>query len=146
MKVNEIISVEQQFNLPADRIWNAITNINEMKQWFFSNIESFKPEVGFKTEFKVNSQDRIFTHLWKITEVEPFVKIVYNWKYDTYPGDSFVHFELFKKEHSTILKVTSKVIESFPKNVPEFKSESCREGWNYFIKKNLKNYLENKEY
>ena len=145
MKANEIISVEQQFNLPADIIWNAITNISEMKQWFFSNIESFKPEVGFKTMFKVNSQDRVFTHLWEVTEVEPLVRIVYNWKYTEYPGDSFVHFELFKKQHNTILKVTSKVIESFPENVPEFKSESCREGWNYFIKQNLKNYLENKE-
>ena len=145
MKANEIISIEEQFNLPADKIWNAITNISEMKQWFFTNIESFKPEVGFKTQFKVNSQDRVFTHLWEITEVEPLIKIVYSWKYAEYSGDSFVKFELFEKQHSTILKVTSKVIESFPENIPEFKSESCKEGWNYFIKQNLKKFLEKYE-
>ena len=139
------IIVEQTFNYSVKTIWNAITNVDQMKDWFFENIPDFKPEVGFKTQFKINSQDRVFTHLWEITEVEPLVKIVYNWKYAEYPGDSFVHFELFEKQHSTILKVTSKVIESFPENIPEFKSESNREGWNYFIKQNLKNYLKNKE-
>ena len=61
-----------------------------------NNIESFEPKIGFKTQFKVKSEDRTFTHLWTITEVEPLKKIVYNWKYEEYAGDSFVYFELFQ--------------------------------------------------
>ena len=43
----------------------------------FNNIEDFKPKVGFKTRFNVKSEERNFLHLWEITEVDPFKKIVY---------------------------------------------------------------------
>lgn len=49
-----------------------------MRQWFFENIESFKPEVGFETQFNVQAESRNFLHMWKIIEVVPMKKIVYN--------------------------------------------------------------------
>jgi len=143
MNVNEPIIVEQTFNFPIEKVWKAITNIDQMKCWFFNNIEDFKPEVGFKTQFNVTNENRNFLHLWQILEVDPLKKIVYNWKYDGYEGDSFVHFELFEIKNSTTLRVTSVVIEAFPTNIPEFEAESCRQGWNYFIKDRLKNFIEN---
>lgn len=143
MNVNKPIIVKQSFNIPLKAVWKAITELDQMKQWFFENIEEFKPEVGFKTQFNVKSESRNFLHLWHIIEVEPLKKIVYNWKYDAYEGDSFVHFELNELNNVTILQVTSVVVEPFPTNIPEFEPESCRQGWNYFIKNSLKNYIEN---
>lgn len=67
-----------------------------MRQWYFKNIPSFKPEVGFETRFNVQSQDRNFHHIWKVVEVVPLKKIAYNWKYEGYPGNSLAVFELFK--------------------------------------------------
>ena len=52
-----------------------------MRKWYFENIPSFKPEVGFKTQFNVQSQHRNFLHIWKVTEVVPKKMITYNWKY-----------------------------------------------------------------
>ena len=92
---NEPIIVEQTFNTSINNVWNAITKVDQMRQWFFENIESFKPEVGFATQFSVQSQNRSFLHIWKLTEVVPLKKIIYNWKYGGYSGDSFVMFELF---------------------------------------------------
>ena len=138
MNVNEPIIVEQSFNVSIETVWEAITNLDQMKQWFFNNIEEFKPEVGFKTQFNVTSENRNFLHLWHIVEVEPLKKIVYNWKYKEYEGDSFVHFELNELSSVTTLQVTTVVIEPFPTNIPEFETESCRQGWNYFIKTDLK--------
>ena len=135
------IIVEQTFHVSINRLWKAVTNLEEMRSWFFENIEAFEAEVGFKTQFKVQSQERTFTHLWKIIEVIPFKKIVYNWKYEEYPGDSFVTFELFKEGNETRLKLTTKVIEDFPEDIPEFKLESCKQGWKYFIQQQLKNYI-----
>ena len=115
-----------------------------MKKWFFNNIPSFKSEVGFKTQFNVKSEERNFLHLWEIIEVVPSKKIVYNWKYAEYSGNSLVYFELFENiNNTTKIKLTCKITESFSDDIPEFKTESCRGGWNYFIKQNLKNYLEN---
>ena len=143
MKTTEApIIIEELFNVPAKTVWDAITDIHKMRQWFFENIEDFKPEIGFKTQFNVQSENSNFIHLWTITEVEPFKKITYNWKYKNFEGDSLVHFELFEAKNNTLLRLTTQIIEDFSTNIPEFKRESCIEGWNYFIKQNLKNFLE----
>jgi uncharacterized protein YndB with AHSA1/START domain len=145
MLVNEEpIIVEQDFTTSIGKVWNAITSFEEMTQWFFENIPSFNSEVGFETQFAVHVEDRTFTHLWKITEVIPEQKIVYNWKYAEYPGDSFVTFELFEDKSHVKLKLSVRIVEDFPDDIPEFKRESGLEGWTYFIRKRLKEYFENK--
>ena len=145
MKINdEPIIVEQTFNTSIDAVWNAITEIDQMRQWYFENIPSFKPEVGFETQFNVQSQDRNFLHMWKVTEVVPLKMIKYNWKYEDYPGDSFVVFELFKQDNLIKLKLTHQIKESFPGDIPEFSRESGVEGWTFFIRKSLKEFLEKK--
>ena len=141
-KNDEPIIVEQTFNTSIDIVWNSITEIDQMRQWFFDNIPSFKPEVGFETQFSVQSQNRNFLHMWKVTEVVPKKMITYNWKYNGYPGDSFVVFELFKQNNLTKLRLTHQVRESFPEDVPEFSRESCVDGWNFFIRESLKEFLE----
>ena len=141
-KSDEPIIVEQTFNTSIDTVWNSITEIGQMRQWYFENIPTFKPEVGFETQFNVQSQDRNFLHLWKVTEVVPLKMIAYNWKYEGLPGDSLVVFELFKQKNLTKLRVTHQVKESFPEDIPEFSRESGIEGWTFFIGKSLKEYLE----
>ena len=112
-----------------------------MRKWYFEDILAFKPEVGFETQFLVQSGGRDFKHNWKVTDVVTGEKIAYNWKYDGYPGDSFVVFELFEEGNSTKLKLTHTVRESFPRDIPEFQRESGIQGWKFFIKKRLKEYL-----
>ena len=136
------IVVVQGFSHPASVLWKAITNIHEMRKWFFEDIPDFKAEVGFETRFAVESGGRSFEHLWKITEVDPGRRIVCNWKYTGIPGDSFVTFEVTGDEKSSRLRVTTLVLESFPEDIPEFRRESCLGGWTYFIKDRLKVYLD----
>ncbi len=81
-KSEEPIILEQTFNTSIDTVWNAITQIDQMRQWYFESIPSFKPEVGFETRFKVKSEERNFTHLWKVTKAIPGKMITYDWKYE----------------------------------------------------------------
>ena len=137
------INVEQVFTVPPEKVWSAITEIDQMRQWFFDNIPEFKAEIGFETRFTVNSGKSDFVHLWKITEVIPLKRITYNWKYEDYLGDSFVNFAL--SEHhkgQTTLTLTVEIVEDFPQDIPEFKRESGVAGWNYFIAERLRAYLE----
>ena len=113
-----------------------------MKQWFFDNIASFEPTVGFKTRFVIQVEDRIFPHLWKLTEIVPMKKIVYDWRYEGYPGNAIVVFELIEEGNQTKLRLTYTVVEKFPDNIPEFTRESGIEGWSYFINKSLKQFLD----
>ncbi len=135
------VVVEQSFGASVETVWNAITDVDQMRRWYFENIPAFKPEIGFETQFTVQSQGRDFPHLWKVTEVVPLQKIEYNWKYDGYPGDSFVVFELFEQNDLTKLRLTTRVVESFPEDIPEFKRESCMDGWTYLINQSLRDFL-----
>ncbi len=141
-KDDQPIVVEQAFKSSIDNVWKAVTEAPKMRQWFFDNIPSFKPEVGFKTQFNVTSGDRNFLHKWEITEVVPQKLITYNWKYEGYPGNSFVTFELSENNNSTNLTLTHDIVEDFPDDIPEFSRESCIGGWEYFIKQSLNKYLE----
>ncbi|MCB0473181.1 MAG: SRPBCC domain-containing protein [Flavobacteriaceae bacterium] len=136
------VIVEQIFNTDINTVWKAITVVDQMKLWFFDNITSFLPELGFKTRFEVKSGNRIFTHLWEITEVIPYKKITYNWKYREYPGDSFVTFQLSERPEQVRLVLTNTVTADFPDEIPEFSRESCLGGWNYFLKERLKTFIE----
>src|SRR5437016_3007348 len=88
------IIVEETYNTPAEKVWTAITDKNEMKQWYFP-LAAFKPEVGFSFQFYGGTEDKQYLHLCKVTEVIPNKKISYTWKYDGYAGSSLVTFELF---------------------------------------------------
>ncbi len=138
----EPVVIEQEFNRSTSDVWNAIVTVEEMRNWFFENIPDFNADVGFRTQFPVDSGERIFLHLWEVTEVVPQRKIVYNWKYEGYAGDSVVSFEITGDECTTRLRVTLQVLENFSDDIPEFTRESCVGGWTYFINDSLKAYLD----
>lgn len=141
-KTEAPVVVEQHYNAPIETVWKAITELHQMRLWFFKEIEAFMPEVGFQTRFEVENDGRVFPHLWQITEVIPLKKITYNWKYEGYPGDSFVCFELFENEEGhTLLRLTHTVVEAFTPDIPEFERENCLSGWRYFINQNLRLFL-----
>ena len=141
MKEMKPIIVEQIYNTSIENVWKAVTEIEQMRQWYFENIPDFRPEVGFSTKFEIINEDRVFPHLWKITRVIPGKLLEYNWKYEGYTGEAVVIFELFEENKFTKLKLTNIVVENFPDNIPEFKRESCERGWNYFICESLKKFL-----
>ena len=136
------IVVEQGFQVSRDTLWKAITEHAEMIKWFFDNIPEFKPETGFQTQFTVSTGERDFLHLWKITEVIPQEKIVYDWRYKDLPGVGKVTFEIVEEGAESLLRVTNEGLETFPRDIPEFARESCEGGWKYFLQGNLKKYLE----
>ena len=142
MKVKDSpIIVEQLFHNSVDEVWKAITELDQMKEWFFDNIPDFKPEVGFRTQFNVNAPSRYFMHLWEVTKVMPNKMIVTNWRFEELEGNSLVIFELTSIGNKTKLTVTNKLTQDFDDSIPEFKRESCIGGWNYFIKERLVQFL-----
>ena len=135
------IVVEQFFNVAREQVRSAITERDQMVQWFFDAIPEFRPETGFETRFNVNAGERDFMHHWKITDVVPGEKIVYDWRYEDLPGAGKVTFELLQQGDGTRLRLTNEGLVSFP-DLPEFTAESCLGGWKYFLQGNLKSYLE----
>jgi len=133
--------IERTYNAPVDKVWQAITDKDKMKQWYFT-LEDFKPEVGFEFRFTGGSEEMQYLHICRITEVIPQKKLKHTWQYDGYPGESFVTFELFDKGgNQTKLKLTHAGLETFPA-MKDFARESFAQGWTYIIGKSLLEYLE----
>ena len=142
-KSDDPIIVEATFDQNVENVWRAITDVVEMKKWFFENIPAFEAEVGFKTSFPVQSEDRVFTHLWEVIEVNIPRSISYDWSYREYSGRALVVFDLMIDDDKCKLRLTNTVIEDFPSDIPEFKRASCQGGWNYFIRERLTAYFQN---
>jgi uncharacterized protein YndB with AHSA1/START domain len=52
------VIIERSFNAPVETIWKALTDLDHMKQWYFAVLDSFKPEVGFETQFNVRHGEK----------------------------------------------------------------------------------------
>jgi len=132
---------EITLNAPASKVWKAISDKDEMKQWYF-DLPEFKAEIGFEFQFYGGEEDKLYLHLCKVTEVIPGKKLTYSWRYDGYSGISFVTFELFEEGNKTRLKLTHAGLESFPADNPDLARKNFEMGWNQIIGESLKNYLE----
>jgi uncharacterized protein YndB with AHSA1/START domain len=133
---------EVLLNAPASKVWNAITDKKEMKQWYF-DLAEFKPEVGFEFQFYGGDEKKQWLHLCKVTEAITGKKLTSSWKYDGYGGISYVAFELFPEGSKTRLKLTHSGLESFPVDeVPEFNRENFEAGWESIICTSLKDFFE----
>ena len=138
---NEPFVIERILNAPVERVWKAITDKEQMKQWYF-DIAEFKPEVGFEFQFEGGNEDRSYLHLCKITEVVPNKKLQYSWRYDGYEGNSFVTFELFAEGDTTRLKLTHEGLETFPAINPDFAKKNFVQGWTQIIGTSIKQFVE----
>ncbi len=136
----EAIVIERTFNAPVGRVWKALTDVSEMRQWYFE-LKEFKPEVGFEFEFIVEHEGMTYHHLCKIIEVIPQKKIAYTWRYKGHEGDSLVAIELFADGDKTRLKLTHGGLETFPKT-PSFARKNFLAGWTQIIGSSLKEFLE----
>ena len=134
--------IERTYNAPIEKVWKAITDKDQMKQWYF-DIEKFEPEVGFEFQFEGTNENKTYLHLCKITEVIVGKKLTYSWRYDGYEGISFVTFELFKESDKTRLKLTHQGLETFPTSTADFAKENFVAGWTQIIGSSLKEYVEN---
>jgi len=139
----EAVVFERTFDAPVGRVWKALTDVEEMRQWYF-NLKQFKAEVGFEFEFVVEHEGMTYHHLCKVTEVIPQKKLAYTWRYKGHEGDSLVTFELFADGNETRLKLTHQGLETFPKTAA-FARKNFEAGWTAIIDSELKQFLEGKQ-
>ena len=132
--------IERTYNAPVEKVWKAITDREQMKEWYF-DMPDFKPEVGFEFTFKGENEGRVFVHLCKITEVVPLKKLKHTWTYEGMEGISYVTFELFEEGQQTRLKLTHEGLETFPQD-RDFRKENFAQGWTHIVGTSLNEFLE----
>lgn len=139
---NTPLIIERIYNAPIEKVWHAITDCDAMKHWFF-DLPEFKLEIGFPFQFYAGREGSTqYLHLCEITEIIPGKKLTYSWRYDGYPGMSYITLELFAEGTQTRLKFTHAGIETFPADNPDLSLENFSEGWNFMINELLKDFVE----
>jgi uncharacterized protein YndB with AHSA1/START domain len=141
-KSSDAVVVERIFNAPVARVWKALTDVDEMREWYF-DLKEFKPEVGFEFAFVVEHEGNTYDHRCRIIEVIPQKKIAHTWRYEGHEGESLVTIELFPEGDKTRLKLTHTGLETFPKT-PAFARENFEKGWTTIIGSELKQFVEEK--
>ncbi|MBT1711730.1 SRPBCC domain-containing protein [Fulvivirgaceae bacterium PWU5] len=142
METAQPFVIERTYNAPVEKVWKAITDKDQMKEWYF-DLEEFIPEVGFEFTFAGKGhKGEQYIHRCKILEVIPQKKLTHTWTYENHPGYSTVTFELFSEGTQTRVKLTHAGLESFPQNNPDFAKESFAGGWTELVGKLLRQYVE----
>ena len=133
------IIMERTYQAPVEKVWQAITDKEQMKQWYF-DMPAFQPEVGNEFTFIGENEGTTYIHLCKVTEVIPNKKLSYTWRYEGAEGESHLTFELFEEGEETRVKLTHEGLETFPQT-KSYKRENFVEGWTYILGTSLKDFL-----
>lgn len=135
------VIVERVYQAPISRVWKALTNEDDMRKWYF-DVSGFKPEPGYEFEFTGGTETEQWRHLCKVIAVEPGKMLKHSWRYDGYPGNSFVTWELFDEGDTTRVRLTHEGLETFPSDVAGFNINNFKEGWNDILENMLRKYVQ----
>jgi uncharacterized protein YndB with AHSA1/START domain len=126
------------YDAPIEEVWQALTDENRMRAWYFPQLKKFKPVVGF--EFIFSNDGSPYQKEWHVTKVEDGKVLAHRWIYRGYPGSSEVTFELFKEGDKTRLRLTHTGLASFPGDA-HFARHRFEDGWKQILESTLKNHL-----
>ncbi|HEY2347715.1 MAG TPA: SRPBCC domain-containing protein [Puia sp.] len=132
--------IERTYDVSVSKLWEVLTDNEQLKKWYFQ-MPDFKPMVGFEFSFSGGAKSE-YKHLCRVTEVVPKKRLAYSWRYEDYPGNSIVSFELSEEGKKTKLRLTHFGLESFKGAGPDFGKDKFAEGWTFILGKSLKEYLE----
>jgi uncharacterized protein YndB with AHSA1/START domain len=141
LKLSGDIVIENSYDVPVTKVWSAISDRRQMKEWYF-DLAEFRAVPGFRFSFLAGDENQKWLHLCEVREVIPDKKLSYTWKYDGYAGNSIVIFELEEVGGRTVVRLTHRGLETFPREVEAFKRDNFVTGWTQIMGENLKKFLE----
>ena len=141
--MHENVKISVKVNAPVHKVWNALTNKEQMKNWYF-DIPDFELKEGNAFNFYEPGEERKFHHHCEIAEVVPQEKLKHSWTYpDISKEKTLVKWELKPESEGTVVTLTHKGLENFHHLGEDFYPESFQKGWEEIIGKSLKGFVEN---
>ncbi len=140
--MHDNVVVKQRVNAPVERVWSALTDKAQMKEWYF-DIPDF--ELGLHNEFNFYEPGdaQKFHHHGEILEIIPNAKLKHSWTYPEFSKDkTLVRWELEPDGDGTMVTLTHKGLENFDHLGADFATSKFEEGWNEIVSKSLKDYVE----
>ncbi|HCT30562.1 MAG TPA: SRPBCC domain-containing protein [Bacteroidales bacterium] len=140
--MNNPITFETHYAASPEKVWKAITDKEQMKQWYF-DIPDFELKENATFNFYEPGNEKKFHHLCVIKEIVPNHKFQHTWTYpELSKGSSLLTWELIPDGKGTLVKLTHTGIESFADGGKDFSQENYEAGWNEILGKMLREFLE----
>jgi len=99
MEKGQII-LEHTYSVPAEQVWEAITGPDYMNDPDYIN----HPDQTNHPDLM--NQLHLPNDIWKVTEIVPGKRISYEWRYQGFPGNSRITFELVPDADGTRITIT----------------------------------------
>ena len=137
----DIVKVEAVFDATKSQVWEALTNTEIMKVWYF-DISNFKLAVGSEFSF-YEGDKKEYLHEGEILKVEQNAVLQHTWKHPQQSkGSSIVTWEIEETGDNKVkVTLSHEGLENFADAGPNFAPANYEMGWNAIVKTNLRNYL-----
>lgn len=137
----EIVKVEAVFDASKFQVWDALTNSELMKVWYF-DVPNFNLIVGSEFSF-YEGEKKEYLHQGKILKVEDKKLVQHTWEHpEQSKGSSVVTWEIDELGNDKVkVTLTHEGLENFADAGPNYAPENYEMGWNAIVKTNLRNYL-----
>lgn len=142
--MHDNIVVKQKMEAPVDKVWAALTDKEQMKEWYF-DIPDFELAEHGEFNFFEPGDGKKFHHHGEILEVIPNEKLKHTWSYPEFSKEkTIVKWRLEQDGDGTLVTLMHKGLENLNHLGSDFRRESFEEGWNEIVGTNLKEFVEKK--
>ena len=129
-------------HVEVDKIWQALTDVEQMKEWYFT-MNDFELAEGKQFYFYEPGENRKYKHVCTILEIKPNEEFRHTWSYpELTKGESTVSWYLKQEGEHTTVTLTHEHLETFADGGKDFDRENFVEGWNDILQNSLKTYVE----
>jgi uncharacterized protein YndB with AHSA1/START domain len=134
----EKIEKKVTINASAKKVWKALTDQNELKEWMLMPT-TFEPVVGKEFTFKAERMEGWdgFFHC-RVKEVEVYKKLVYTWNSGMINADTLVTIQVSEKGEKTEVTLIHTGWEKLPAEVRKQMIEGHSKGWDLRFVEKLK--------
>lgn len=135
------IITEEIYPEPLSKVWKAITDKNQMEEWYFT-IEDFELREGAEFNFIVSFEGVTYHHRCVIKEIVPQKRFSHTWTHPSQSnGESVVTWDLQPVDNGTKVTLTHTGVENFADAGAGFSRENYVAGWEEILGTSLRNFL-----
>ncbi len=137
----EIIEKKITINAPVGKVWKALTDQNELKEWMLMPT-TFEPVVGKEFTFKAEGMENWdgYFHC-KVLEVEINKKLVYTWNAGMINAETIVTILISEKNKHTELTLIHTGWKKIPEEQRKQMIDSHSKGWDLRFVQSLSELL-----
>jgi len=135
--MKDVITKEAVFNHPIEKVWNAISNAEEISTWFIK--ADFKAEKGYQYTFTATEEKGCLAITGEVKESNPYT-LVYTWIVADTNVETTVSWKLVSTENGTKLLLEHSGISNYAGETAIAMFESFNGGWTNCVNQ-LTDYL-----